>query len=98
MRHHLVDVADASKPRSAGALRDAAAEVIGDVAKGETARGGGRHDDVRAMARAGRAGRAEGVRHRSGLGSLFLAPYGDDWDKALERRVAELLGKAPAPL
>ena len=33
VRHHLVDVADASKPWSAGAWCDAAAEAIGDVAR-----------------------------------------------------------------
>ena len=33
VRHHLVDVADASNPWSAGAWCDAAAEAIGDVAR-----------------------------------------------------------------
>ena len=84
VRHHLVDVADASNPWSAGAWCAAAASDgdVGETRKTPCRRR--RHDDVRPVAGAGRAGRAEGVRYGSGLGSRFLAPHGDDWER-LER-------------
>ena len=71
VRHHLVDVADASNPWSAGAGggRRGRGRDVG-MTDGETARRRRRHDDVRPMAGAGRWTRRKRVRHSSGLGSI----------------------------
>lgn len=83
VRHHLVDVADADSPWSAGAWCEAAAEAIDDVARRgrlPVVVGGtmmyaqwlvrGAPDAPRASAKAAEAARS------------FLEPHGDDWDRA----------------
>ena len=84
VRHHLVDVADASEPWSAGAWCAAAAEAIGDVAR----RGklpvvvGGTMMYAQWLVR-GAPDAPKASATAAASAQEFLAPYGDDWDKAL---------------
>ena len=83
VRHHLVDVADASKPWSAGAWCDAAAEAIGDVAR----RGklpvvvGGTMMYAQWLVR-GAPDAPKASATAAASAQEFLAPHGDDWEKA----------------